>query len=85
MGETFDRINKAFKDTADKTADSAGKVADTQTYTNPNNANENRDYERRGKEPVNPEAISEHDQLHSRETRTQALQVTQFILIIFKI
>jgi hypothetical protein len=61
MGETFDRINKAFKDTADKTADSAGKVADTQTYTNPNNANENRDYERRGKEPVNPEAISEHE------------------------
>ena len=28
MGETFDRINRAFKDTADKTADSADKVAD---------------------------------------------------------
>lgn len=61
MGGTFDRINRAFKDTADKTADSADKVADPQTYTNPNNANENRDYERRGKEPVNPDAISEHE------------------------
>jgi hypothetical protein len=61
MGETFDRINKAFKDTADKTSDSPVKVADPQTYTNPNNANENRDYECRGKEPVNPEAIAEHE------------------------
>lgn len=61
MGETFDRIKKIFKDSADKTADSADKVADPQTYTNPNNANEDRDYERRGKEPLNPEAISEHE------------------------
>lgn len=37
MGETFDRIKKLFKDTADKTADSADKVADPQIYTNPNN------------------------------------------------
>ncbi len=61
MGETFDRIKKIFKDSADKTADSADKVADPQTYTNPNNANEDRDYERRGKEPLNPEANSEHE------------------------
>ena len=88
MGETFDRINRAFKDTADKTADSADKVADPQTYTNPNKVNENRDYERRGKEPVNPDAIQNMNQLRSRETRTQALQVlqvTEFNLIIFKI
>lgn len=54
MRETFDRIKRAFKDTADKTADSAEKVADPQTYTDSNNANENRDYVRRGKEPMNP-------------------------------
>ena len=61
MGETFDRIKKIFKDTADKTADSADKVADPQTYTNPNNEMKIGINERRGKEPLNPEAISEHE------------------------
>ena len=61
MGETFDRIKKIFKDTADKTADSADKVADPQTYTGSNNPNENRDFQRRRKEPMNPEDISEHE------------------------
>lgn len=57
MGETFDRIKKAFKGCAQKTANSAEKVADPQTYAGSKNANENRDYERKGREPMNPEDI----------------------------
>lgn len=57
MGETFDRIKKAFKYCAHKTANSAEKVADPQTYAGSKNANENRDNERKGREPMNPEDI----------------------------
>ena len=34
-----------------------GKVADPLTYAGSKNANENRDYERKGREPMNPEDI----------------------------
>ena len=71
MRETFDRNKRAFKDTADKTADSAEKVADPQTYTGSNNANENTDYERRGKEPMNPEDISEHEPTAVKRDKNQ--------------
>lgn len=61
MGETFDRIKKAFRDTGEKTSDSVEKIANPDTYTGSNNANENRDYEKRGKEPMDPEDIAEHE------------------------
>lgn len=61
MGETFDTIKKAFKDSADKTADSAEKVSDPPTHTSSNNANDNREFESRRKEPMNLEGISEHE------------------------
>ena len=72
MGETFDRIKKVFKDTTYKTADSAGKVADPQTYTGSNNPNENRDFQRRRrKEPMNPEDISEHEPTAVKRDKNQ--------------
>lgn len=46
MGNTFDKIRRAFRGTAEKTTDSAEKVADPDVYTgsnNANNANENRE------------------------------------------
>ena len=42
MGKTFDKIKRAFRGTAEKTTDSAQKVADPEVYTGSNNANENR-------------------------------------------
>ena len=49
MGETFNRIKRALQTLRTKTADSAEKVSDSQTYTDSNNAKENRDHESRGK------------------------------------
>ena len=46
MGNTFDKIKRAFRGTAEKTTDSAQKVADPDVYTGSNNANENRENEK---------------------------------------
>ena len=59
MGNIFDKIKRAFRDTAEKTTDSAQKVADPEVYTGSYNANENRENEKGGKEPMNAEDIAE--------------------------
>lgn len=59
MGNIFDKIKRAFRDTAEKTTDSAQKVADPEVYTGSNNANENRENEKGGKEQMNAEDIAE--------------------------
>lgn len=59
MGNTFDKIKKAFRDSAVKTVDTAEKVADPEVYTGSNKANENRANEKGGKEPMNAEDIVE--------------------------
>ena len=46
MGNTFDKIKRAFRGTAEKTTDSTQKVADPDVYTGSNNANENRENEK---------------------------------------
>jgi hypothetical protein len=64
-GDTFEKIKKGIKDTAEKITDSAEKVADPDTYTGSDEENEikkNREYnEAGGKEPMNPEDIAEHE------------------------
>lgn len=59
MGNTFDKIKRVFRNTAEKTTDSAEKVADPDVHIGSNNANENRGNEKGGKEPMNPEDIAE--------------------------
>jgi hypothetical protein len=59
MGNIFDKIKRAFRDTAEKTTDSAQKVADPEVYTGSNNANENRENEKGGKEPMSAEDFAE--------------------------
>ena len=49
MGNIFDKIKRAFRGTAERTTDSAEKVADPDVYTGSNNANENRANEKGGK------------------------------------
>lgn len=71
MGETFDRIKKAFRDTRQKTSDSVEKIADPDTYTGSNNVNENRNYEKAGKEPMNPEDIAEHEPTAVKRDKNQ--------------
>jgi hypothetical protein len=63
MGDTFEKIKKGVKDTAEKVTDSAEKVADPDTYTGSDQEKEsNREYnEAGGKEPMKPEDIAGHE------------------------
>jgi hypothetical protein len=62
-GDTFEKIKKGVKDTAEKVTDSAEKVADPDTYTGSDQEKEiNREYnEAGGKEPMNPEDVAGHE------------------------
>ena len=62
-GDTFEKIKKGVKDTAEKVTDSAEKVADPDTYTGSDQEKKiNREYnEAGGKEPMNPEDVAGHE------------------------
>jgi len=62
-GDTFEKIKKGVKDTAEKITDSAEKVADPDTYTGSGEEKEvnRQNNEAGGKEPMNPEDIAEHE------------------------
>jgi hypothetical protein len=62
-GDTFEKIKKGVKDSAEKVADSAEKVADPDTYTGSEEEKEiKREYnEAGGKEPMNPEDVVGHE------------------------
>jgi hypothetical protein len=63
IGDTFEKIKKGVKDTAEKITDSAEKVADPDTYTGSDEEKEvnRQNNEAGGKEPMNPEDIAEHE------------------------
>ena len=63
VGDTFEKIKKGVKDTAEKVTDSAEKVADPDTYTGSEEEKEiKREYnEAGGKEPMNPEDVAGHE------------------------
>ena len=62
-GDTFEKIKKGVKNTAEKITDSAEKVADPDTYTGSDEEKEvnRQNNEAGGKEPMNPEDIAEHE------------------------
>lgn len=61
-GDTFEKIKKGVKDTAEGIKDKAEDVADPDTYKGSDNSDERRDYnEPGGKEPMNPEDIASHE------------------------
>jgi hypothetical protein len=60
--DTFEKIKKGFKETADKVTDSAEKAVDPDTYTGSDKERQDREYnEAGGKEPMNPEDIASHE------------------------
>lgn len=61
MEGTYEKVKERIKKTAEKTADSAEEIADPDKYKGSNNANENRENEKGGREPMNPEDIAEHE------------------------
>ena len=72
MGDTFDKVKEGVKKAAGKVEDSAEKVIDPDTYTGPNNENENRENEKGGKEPMNPEDIAKHEPTAVKRDKNQA-------------
>jgi hypothetical protein len=74
-GDTFEKIKKGVKDTAEKITDSAEKVADPDTYTGSDEEkdfNKNREYnEAGGKEPMNPGDIAEHEPTAVKRDKNQ--------------
>ena len=76
-GDTFEKIKKGVKDTAEKITDSAEKVADPDTYTGSDQEKEvNREYNKAGgKEPMKPEDIAGHEPTAVR--RDQDTQIAE--------
>ena len=71
MGNTFDKIKRAFRGTAEKSTDSAQTVADPDVYAGSNNANENRENEKGGNEPMNAEDIAERKPIAVKRDNNQ--------------
>lgn len=60
--DTFEKVKKGIKDTAEGVKDTAKDVVDPDTYTGSDDNKENREYnETGGKEPMNPEDIASHE------------------------
>jgi len=72
-GDTFEKIKKGVKDTAEKITDSAEKVADPDTYTGSDEEKEvnRQNNEAGGKEPMNPEDIAEHEPTAVKRDKNQ--------------
>ncbi len=85
MGNIFDKIKRAFRGTAERTTDSAEKVADPDVYTGSNNANENIENKKGGNEPMTQKILQDANLLRSRGIITRAIQLTQFNHYLFKI
>ena len=61
-GDTFEKIKKGIKETAEDVKETAEKVTDTDTYTGSDEEKKNRDYnESGGKEPMSPEDMAAHE------------------------
>jgi hypothetical protein len=61
-GDTFEKVKKVIKGTAEGAKDTAEKVVDPDTYTGSDDERKNRDYnESGGKEPMNPDDIASHE------------------------
>jgi hypothetical protein len=64
-GDTFEKVKKGVKDTAEEVKETAEKITDPDTYTGSDQEKEikeNREYnEAGGKEPMNPEDIAAHE------------------------
>lgn len=73
-GDTFEKIKKGIKETAEDVKETAEKVTDTDTYTGSDEEKKNRDYnESGGKEPMSPKTWPLTNQRQSKEIRTLGL------------
>jgi hypothetical protein len=71
MGDTFDKVKEGVKKVTGKVEDSAEKVVDPDTYTGSDDDKVNRQNEKGGKEPMNPEDITEHEPTAVKRDKNQ--------------
>jgi hypothetical protein len=71
MGDTFDKIKEGVKKVAGNVEDTAEDVVDPDTYTGSDKEKENRQNEKGGKEPMNPEDITKHEPTAVKRDKNQ--------------
>ena len=71
MGDTYEKVKEGVKKAAGKVEDSAEKVVDPDTYTGSDDEKERRENEKGGKEPMNPEDITEHEPTAVKRDKNQ--------------
>ena len=60
--DTFEKVKKGIKETAEGVKETAEEVIDPETYTGSDEGRKNREYdEAGGKQPMNPDDIAEHE------------------------
>ena len=60
--DTFEKVKKGVKETAEGIKETAEEAIDPDTYTGSDDERKNREFnEAGGKEPMNPEDIAEHE------------------------
>jgi hypothetical protein len=70
--DTFEKVKKGIKETAEGIKETAEEAIDPDTYTGSDDERKNREYnEAGGKEPMNPEDIAEHEPTAVKRDKNQ--------------
>jgi hypothetical protein len=70
--DTFEKVKKGLKETAEGIKETAEEAIDPDTYTGSDDERKNREFnEAGGKEPMNPEDIAEHEPTAVKRDKNQ--------------
>jgi hypothetical protein len=70
--DTFEKVKKGVKETAEGIKETAEEAIDPDTYTGSDDERKNREFnEAGGKEPMNPEDIAEHEPTAVKRDKNQ--------------
>ena len=70
--DTFEKVRKGVKETAEGIKETAEEAIDPNTYTGSDDERKNREFnEAGGKEPMNPEDIAEHEPTAVKRDKNQ--------------
>ena len=70
--DTFEKVKKGVKETAEGIKETAKEAIDPDTYTGSDDERKNREFnEAGGKEPMNPEDIVEHEPTAVKRDKNQ--------------
>jgi hypothetical protein len=70
--DTFEKVKKGVKETAEGIKETAEEAIDPDTYTGSDDERKNREFnEAGGKEPMNPEDVAEHEPTAVKRDKNQ--------------